>query len=75
MCVEMNHREIRVLSDRRAYGSQRDQMLAAQQERALSIVQDLGTSALDIAQGHCRIAKAQFQIAAVKNSPVRQILV
>ena len=73
--VKVNHMEVGKALDRSSDCSQRHQMFTADHQRTLAAVQYLAGKGLDLLQSGGRIAKGKFQVAAVKDSIVSEILV
>ena len=71
--VKMHDMQIRVFLHRSPHSAQRDQMLAAQQQRELAVLQNLLCPGLDIGQCQLAGAEAQLQIAAVEHVKVGQV--
>ena len=73
MGVKVDDVQVGVFLHCSPHRAQRDQMLAAQQQRELAVAQDLGGAGLDVGQSALAGAEAQFQVAAVKHVKVRQV--
>lgn len=71
--IKVDDVEVGVLFHHGPHGTQRDQMLAAQQERELAVVQDLCRAALDVGQCALAGAEAELQIAAVEDVKIGQV--
>ena len=71
--IEVHDMQIRVFLHRSPHRAQRDQMLAAQQQRELAVFQNFLCPGPDVCQGQLAGAKAQLQVAAVKHVKVRQV--
>ena len=57
----------------RPHRPQRDQVLAAQQQRQLAVPQDLRRPGFNVDEGALAAAEAEFQVAAVKDLAVGQV--
>ena len=71
--VEVHDMQIRVLLHRSPHGTQCDQMLTAQQQRELAVLQNFLCPGLDIGQCQLAGAEAQLQIAAVEDVKIGQV--
>ena len=71
--VKMDDVQVGVFLHRSPHGTQCDQMLTAQQQRELAVLQDLLCPGLDIGQCQLAGAEAQLQIAAVEDVKIGQV--
>ena len=73
--IEVDDLDIRVLFQHCPESPQGHQVLAPHHERQFPVLEDGGRPFLNVLEGHFRTAEAQFQIPAVKNGVLFQILV
>ena len=71
--VEVDDVEAGVFLRHGPHRTQRHQMLTAQQERKLAVVQDLCRPGLDVGKGGFAGAEAELEVAAVEDVEVGQI--
>ena len=71
--IEVHDMQIRVFLHRSPHGTQCDQMLTAQQQRELAVLQDFLCPGLDIGQCQLAGAEAQLQITAVEHVKIGQV--
>jgi len=71
--VKVDDVQVRVLFHRRLHRTQGHQVLAAQQQRELAVLQNFLCAGLDVRQRQLAGAEAQLQVAAVKHIKVRQV--
>ena len=71
--VKVDDVQVGVFLHRSPHRAQGDQMLAAQQQRELAVLQNFLCARLDVRQRQLAGAEAQLQVAAVKDVKVRQV--
>ena len=73
MGIEVDDVQVGVFLHRSPHRAQRDQMLAAQQQRELAVLQNFLCPGLDIGQRQLAGAEAQLQITAVEHVKIGQV--
>ena len=73
--VKVEDVQLREAAEHRPEAAQGDKMFSADQKRQLPVGQDLLRPGFDVGQGLFRAAEAQFQVAAVKDGAVGEVLV
>ena len=73
MGVKVDDVQVGVFLHRSPHRAQGDQMLAAQQQRELAVLQNFLCAGLNVGQSALAGAEAQFQVTAVKHIKVRQV--
>ena len=71
--VKMDDVQVGEAAQHRPHRTQRDQMLAPQQQRQLVVPQDFRRPGFNVVEGAFGAAKAEFQVAAVKDVKVGQV--
>ena len=69
----MDEVEVRVFVHGSPHGSLRDQMLTAQQQGELAVLQDLSSPGLNAGKGQLAGAEAELEGAAVKDVKIGQV--
>ena len=75
MGIEVNDLELRVLRGDGAYGAERYEVLTAEKQWQLAILQDLRRAGLDVLKGHLTGSEAELEVPAVKYLRVHKILI
>ena len=71
--VKVDDVEVRVFLHGSPHGAQRDQMLTAQQQGELAVLQNLSGPGLNVGKGQFAGAEAELEVAAVKDVKIGQV--
>ena len=71
--VKVDDVEVRVFLHGSPHGTQRDQMLTAQQQGELAVLQNLSSPGLNAGKGQLAGAEAELEVAAVKDVKIGQV--
>ena len=73
MSIEVNDFEIRILRSDCAHGTEGHEVLTAEQQWQLAILQDLRRAGLDVLKRHLARTEAEFEVSAVKYLRIHEV--